>query len=306
MAFENLYTTLSDDRLPAVLAQEVIPLLADRGRIANHPSLVYAGDAAGGPSTSIKVSAIGWGGYDLLAAVAENAAVGNTLITDDAYTVTVVRRAKSYSTSQLARLTDSHGHFSPQSFLADAIASADATLVDLLINLASGFTGNGTVGTSSADMTYANFLAATALLEANDVGGPYMFLCSPQQWADVRVNMSALTGQVAYNPATPEMVALRSGRYKGDIAGIDVMVSSRAENDGTDVHGVMFGRGALIWADSSVPANPLDRTAILTGRIKVATDTDVATDNMAVVTNWYSGVSEGIDLAGVHVRTDAP
>jgi len=304
LANEILYSGLGDLRLAEVLSQEVLLALADRNAIMQHPALVYAGDASGSGSTTIKVGEIGWMGYDSLAAVAEGATVANTALTDASHTVSVARQAKAYAPSDLAKLTDSIGHLSPSAFAQDAAVSAGVRLTELIAALVGGFTA--TAGVSGSDLTVAQFYAAIAQLETSNVASPFFALLHPQQWADLRVATQSETGPLQLDPASLEMQQARGNGFKGSVWGVDVFTSSHVPtaNAGADRAGGMFGRGALIWADAMVPPDPAV-VGINMGKVLLELDRSGRTAETAAITNFYCGAAEAIDAAGVSIITDA-
>lgn len=305
MANEILYSGLTDLRTTEVLSKELLLSLADREALQNHPALVYAGDAQGTGSTTLKIGQLGWDGYDQLSSVSEGSAVTNTALTDASTTVAVARYAKQYEVSDLARITDSLGIFSdPAAWARDSVASAAMTLTNLIANLVDDF--SSTVGTSGSNLTVANWFEAMATLETGNVKGPYLAIIHGQQYADLRDALRSETGALHIMQATHDQMAIRGSGYKGSFLGVDIMVSNQVPtaNTGADRAGGMFGRGAIAWADATIPVDPT-ADAIFAGKVMVEFERSADSALKKVVTNYYVGAAEAIDAAGVSIITDA-
>lgn len=307
MADEIIYSGIADLRTAQALSAEILLLLADRNALPNHPSLVYAGDAAGRGSSVLKVPGVGLGGYDLLSSTGDGSAVANTALTDAAYTVTVARYSKSYEASDLARLTDpANGKIKIGEFAMDAVQSANNTLVSLVANVTDDFTS--TVGATGVDLSVANFLAAIQTLEVAKNVGPYMAILHPQQMGDLRTAIASVTGgAVQWLPASQEQIQILGNGYRGQWMGVDIFSSSYVPtaNAGADRAGGMFARSAVLWADSSIPEENDANQLILANKIMFERERTAKSGLTAYVTHYYVGVSKGNDAAGVSIITDA-
>lgn len=305
MANEILYAGVADLRTAEVLSGEYLMLLAARESLPAHPALVYGGDAAGRGSVVVKVSHLGLNGYDLLSSVGDGAGVTNTALTDGSTTVTIQRYSKSYEQSDLVRLSD-QGRLAPAAFAQDAVQSASATLVSLVANVTDNFTT--TVGTSGSNLTVANFLAAIQGLEVANVQSPYMAILHPQQMGDLRADLAATAGgAVQWMAASQAQINLLGNGYRGQWAGVDLFVTSHVPtaNAGADRAGAMFGRGAVVWADSSIPGENDASQLIIGGKVLFERDRTAKSGLTAYVTHAYMGVAKGIDAAGISIVTDA-
>lgn len=303
MANEILYSGLGDLRLPAILSKEVLLLLADRGLLRNHPALVYAGDAVGTGTATIKVGAMGLMGYDVLTSVVEGQPVGNTALTDDSFEVTVARYSKRYEASDLARLTDSYGWLTdPALFSQDAVLSADVTLTRQIAQLPQGFTAS--VGTSGSNFTVADYYAATAQLEMENVQGPYLSMLHPAHWGQFRLGLRTEGGPMQWQAPTAELLRIRGDNYKGNFLGVDIFTCDGipSVNAGADYASGMWGRGAVIYADATIPPDATSgNVQLFLGKIMVEFDRDATRGLKGITTNYYFGVLEGIDEAGVKI-----
>jgi len=305
VANEVKYSGLADQRLSETLNQEVLLALADRNALQQHPALVYAGDCGQSGSTVIKTSQIGWMGYDQLASVAESAAPGNSALVDASSTITVARYAKEYQVTDLASITDSSLFQNPGFWAQDAVASSAMTLTNLIAALAGGF--STVKGSTTVNMTLANWFDALSALEIANVSGPYMAVLHPQQYHDLQAALRAESSSaIAFSPATVEQIAVRGPGFKGSFFGADIFTSAQCgtANSGADRSGGVWGRGAIGWADAT-PVVDVSANAIVAGKILIAMDYDPSTAQKKVVTNSYLGAAEMIDLCGVSIITDA-
>ena len=186
------------------------------------------------------------------------------------------------------------------------MASTASTLVSLVANVTDGFTA--TVGTSGSNLSVANFLAAIQALEVANVQGPYMAILHPQQMGDLRADLAATAGgAVQWMAASQQQINVLGNGYRGQWAGVDLFATTfvPTANAGADRAGGMFGRGAVVWADSSIPGENDSSQLIIGGKILFERDRTAKSGLTAYVTHAYMGVSKGIDAAGVSIITDA-
>lgn len=305
MANEILYAGVADLRTAEVLSGEFLQLLAARESLPAHPALVYGGDAQGRGSVVVKVPHLGLGGYDILSAVADGSAVSNTALSDGSTPITVARYSKAYEASDLVRLSDS-GLLSPTAFAQDAVQSVNHTLVSLVANITDGF--STVVGTSGSNLSVANFLAAIQSLEVANVQGPYLAILHPQQMGDLRADLAATSaGAIQWMPATQEQINVLGNGYRGRWASVDLFSSTfvPTANAGADRAGGMFGRGAVVWADSSIVTDNDSSQLVIGGKVLFERDRTARSGLTAYITHAYLGVAEAIDAAGVSIITDA-
>tara|TARA_R110000787_G_scaffold63839_3_gene144690 strand:+ start:305 stop:1219 length:915 start_codon:yes stop_codon:yes gene_type:complete len=304
MSNEIIYSGITDLRLAEAMSAEMMLLLADRAALPNHAALIYAGDAAGSGSKTIKIPHAGLMGYDLMTSPGDGTAVANSALVDGSTTVDVALYSKSYEASDLAIVTGSGGILDPVSFAADAVVTAAATLTSLIADVTDGFTA--TVGTTTVNLTAAVFLEAIATLEVAKVPAPYMAILHPQQWADLRSDLATASGGAIQWNVTREEISVRSEAYKGNFLGVDVFVSSHVPtaNAGDDRAGGMFGRGAIAFADSTMSADGADQM-LVGSKVLFERSRTAKAGLTAYVSHSMIGVSMGIDACGVSIITDA-
>ena len=306
MANEIVYSGIGDLTVASVMSSEALLLLADRNALMNHPALLYAGDSKGSSSVAMKIPHLGLMGYDILASTGDGSAVANTALTDGSTTVTPARYSKSYEQSDLARFTVQGGILDPSMFAQDAVVSSGATLVDIIANLVDDFAT--VVGTSGVDATFQNWLDCKRALDVQNVQGPLLAIIHPTQWHDILQDLALNTGGAAqFMPATQEMINSRGNGFKGQLAGVDVFTTTRVPtaNAAADRAGGMFGRGAIVWGDTGLDADDPNNQISIGGKILFERDRTAKSGLTAYVTHRYLGATEGIDLAGVSIITDA-
>lgn len=312
MADEIFYSGLGDQRAATILAARFQLLLADRdSSVLSHPALWYAGTAPIG-STVIQVPRVGLLGYDLLTSGTEGTAPANTPLTDGSSNITVAGYEKIYQAGDIARMTDSLGVLNADMMAMDCAMSAAQTLINILAALATGFSTN-VVGSSGVDLTVQDFTDGITLLEVAKASGPLLALLHPTQWGDMRTDSLSLGGAVQYREDAQGIVQGARGLYKGTLFGVDCFTSSHCDTSdaGANVNGMIIANGAVLWGNGQYVPEPGDPNivdlAIPEQPIRARLERD--RDGRSGLTSWVMrtpmGVIEGIDAAGVRVRSDA-
>lgn len=306
MADEIVFTGIGDLTTAEALTNAYILLAAERNALQNHPALMYVGDiGVGARSNTLKVPHIGLMGYNLLSSTGDGAAVANTALTDGSSTVAVARYSKAYEASDLARMT-AGGLVNIDMMAMDAVLSGALTLSSLVANLVDNF--STVVGTTTVDATAANFLDAITANEIAHTPGPLLAVLHPVQWGDIRKDLALSTGgAIQFMAATQELVAYRGTGFVGSLAGVDVITSTfvPTANAGADRAGGMFGRGALLWADGTIPTEGDPNQVVIAGKVLFERVRAGKSGLTAYVSHRYLGVVEGIDGFGVSIITDA-
>jgi hypothetical protein len=306
MANEIVFSGIGDLTIAESLTNAYILLAAERQALQNHPALMYVGDiGVGARSNTIKVSHVGLMGYDLLASTGDGNAVANSALTDGSSTVAVARYSKSYEASDLARIT-AGGLVNIDAMAMDAVLSGALTLTSLIANLVDNF--STTVGTSGVDATAANFLDAITANEIAHTEGPLLAMLHPVQWGDMRKDLAVNTGgALQFMPATADLIAFRGTGFQGTLAGVDVFTSTfvPTANAGADRAGGMFGKGAILWGDGTIPMENDPNQIVIAGKVLFERVRTGKSGLTAYVSHRYLGVVEGIDGFGVSIITDA-
>lgn len=305
MADEILYAGIADLRMSEVLSSEFLLLMASREALPMHPALIYAGDAMGRGSVAIKVSELGLMGYDLLASAADGASVANTALTDGSVTVTPSRQTKFYEASDLARFIDGRGLLQASMFAADAVASAATTLLSLVANVTDDFASS--VGSTGVNITVANFAAGVNLLEVGNVPGPYLSILHPVQIGDLRSELlTSSAGAIQWMAASQQQIQLIGNGARGQFLGVDMFSTGLVptKNSGADRGGAVFGRGCVVWGDSSVDTEGDPNRLAIGGKVLFERVRTGRSGLTAYGSTVYQAASIGID-AGVSIITDA-
>ena len=310
MANEIVFTGLGDLMLSEVLSGKYLLLLADRNALPSHPAIAlgYQKDCAGAGSNVFKVPHVGIFGYDILATGTEGSSTANSAFSDSSSTLTVVQKDKVYQASDLARMVDANGVIRQDIFALDAVVSASATSLDMVANLVDNF--SATVGSSGVNATAANYLECIATLEIAQVVGPYLAILHPRQWADVRNDVATASGgAIQWNAGSQAMLdaAMKGLGAQGNYMGVDVFTTTRVPtaNAGADRAGGMFGAGAIIWADGTIPSEMDANQMVLADKVLFERIREGRAGLTSYLTRKFMGFSEGIDAAGVSAITDA-
>ncbi len=289
-----------------VLSGIVELLYADRGALPNHPALIELPNLQGRGSTSHKVSGVGLMGYDLPAAKAEDATLSNTALTDAAANLVIAHYGKVYTASGLARLTDSTGSISASAFAADAVQSSLSYLLYQISQLVDNFTGvNGTTGVNAS---MADVLDMITALEIAKVQGPYLGILHPQAWGDIRSDIALNSGgAVQWHGDSAQMLSIMSGLgWQGRYFGVDFMTTTHVLNDGTDVWGGIFGRGALVYGWANPNGDLTADQVVLGDKVLFERSRAALDDETSYVMHMYSGAVELFDAGGRTLKSDAP
>jgi len=310
VANEILYAGVADQRTAEILSGDYLMLIAARDALPQHPALAYLGDLKGRGSNVIKIPHLGLMGYDLPSQTADGAAVANTALSDGSTTVTVARYSKAYEQSDLAKFSDGLGVLDGSVWAADAAASHSLALTNAIANLVDGFATTETE--TGVDFNLTKWLSAIGKLEVNVQSaiaeGQAMVVFHTQQVADLRTAIATLAGGALqwYPPSQPQLTVAGAG-YRGRFMGMDIFASGYVPtaNAGADRAGGMFVRGAICWADMGVAGESNADQLVIGGKVLFERDRTAKAAATAYVSHSYFGVSEGIDLLGVTVVSDA-
>lgn len=227
--------------LPAVYRQEAIVALADRASLRNHPALVNLG-----PDLIMGAAAEKVGIYNLdvleFSSVGEIATINNTALTSSEATCTPTRHGLAHAMSDVLGAKNVDGVFNPLRLAQSISGGASTTFTSLSCDLFDAWTA---VGTSGVDFSLSLVRQAQAALRADSVPGPYLMVISPQQLSKFITDLDARGGHIQWNPATPEMAALRGPGFQGTWDNIEVFTTTRVNTSGSDYKGGIFGRGAI-------------------------------------------------------------
>lgn len=310
MANEVLYAGIADLTTVEALSSRFLLLAADRNALPAHPAILkgYMRDMAGAGSQVLKVPHVGIYGYDKLQTGAEGVDTGNTALSDGSSTLSVVQKDKVYEYSDLVRMLDSTGIIRPDVFAVDAVASASVTMRDMLANLVDNF--SSTVGATGVNATLANWIDAITTLTIAAAEGDYLGVLHPVQAGDIMKDAAlASGGAVQFNPGVQALLEkMMSLGYKGRLLGVDMFttLSVPTANAGADRAGGMFGAGAIIWADGTIPVDTSDSNQmVLADKVLFERIRNGRGGTTGYLSRKYIGMSEGLDAFGCSIITDA-
>ena len=285
----------------AVAVQYAQLLLADRASLRGHPALINLGAYGAGRiaagSTAFQFTLFGLDGYDLLSAVSEGSAVTETSLTSAAKSISIARRGLRRDLSDWINSIDPTGALNPMRLAQDGFASASMTLTNLIAALASGFSTQ--VGTSGADFDHDVWLEAKAALIEAKVPGPYLAVLHPNHFSRWMVDLEGRGGLTQWSAAAAEMQILKGPGFQGIYDGVEVYTSSKCPASSSDYISMMFGQGAIGYAEQEItfPASAIIHLQV--GPIAVEEVRNGEKGATEIITHYYAGVTEIEDGRGV-------
>ena len=231
------------------------------------------------------------------ASVAEDADISASARTTTEATVTVAEVGLSTDLTLLSQETSALEDQVLQWAGNQGRAIAQKVTGDLCALFAS-LNGNSAVGTSSTNITVANFLEAMYALDNANAPGAKVCVLHPRQVSDLFSAIVAAGGAVYHN--LPELV--RQGRlpegtpaagFVGELFGVPVYSTTEVDtaNSAEDRAGAMFVKEAMAF----VQLRP----------ITVEYDFDRSARVTEIIVHTAYGVGEIVDAYGVPIVTDA-
>ena len=306
MASEVYFTGLSGNaRLAAILNQFVVTKLTDTASLVNHPSITQLRSMNGSGSTVVQVPVVSWGA-NAMASVAESASVTNTALTTTNANVTIARQALRRQISDLAMLTATGIPLDVtlENIAADMVLAYNKRVTTMIAALSSGFSSS--VGTTTVDLTVANFYAAIFGLQLNSADGMFTAILHPQQVNDLISSLRSETGPGQYLATSQDQVQAKGPGYRGNLFGVDIFASANVPTAtaGDDYLGMMIAPGAIGVATAT--AAPMVGAATLPSQspIVVELERDSSSGSTIVVGSAFVGVAELDDLRGIGILSD--
>lgn len=306
MANEVYFSGLSGNaRVAAILNQFVVTKLTDTASLVNHPSITQLRSMNGSGSTVVQVPVVSWGA-NAMASVAENATVSNTALTTTNANITIARQALRRQISDLAMLTGTGIPLdvSLDNIAGDMVLAYNKRVTTMIAALSSGFSSS--VGSTTVDLTVANFYAAIFQLQLNSADGIFTAILHPQQINDLISSLRSETGPGQYLATTQDQVQAKGPGFRGNLFGVDVFASTNVPtaNANADYLGMMIAPGAIGVATAT--AAPMVGAATLPSQspIVVELERDSSSGSTIVVGSAFVGVGELDDLRGVGILSD--
>ena len=306
MANEVYFSGLSGNaRVAAILNQFVVTKLTDTASLVNHPSITQLRSMNGSGSTVVQVPVVSWGA-NAMASVAENSTVSNTALTTTNANITIARQALRRQISDLAMLTATGIPLDVtlDNIAADMVLAYNKRVTTMIAALSSGFSSS--VGSTTTDLTVANFYAAIFQLQLNSADGIFTAILHPQQINDLISSLRSETGPGQYLATSSDQVQAKGPGFRGNLFGVDIFASANVPtaNAGADYLGMMIAPGAIGVATAT--AAPMVGAATLPSQspIVVELERDSSSGSTIVVGSAFVGVGELDDLRGVGILSD--
>ena len=306
MANEVYFSGLSGNaRVAAILNQFVVTKLTDTASLVNHPSITQLRSMNGSGSTVVQVPVVSWGA-NAMASVAENATVSNTALTTTNANITIARQALRRQISDLAMLTGTGIPLdvSLDNIALDLVLAYNKRVSTMIAGLSTTF--SSFVGSTTVDLTVANFYAAIFQLQLNSADGMFTAILHPQQINDLISSLRSETGPGQYLATSQDQVQAKGPGFRGNLFGVDIFASTNVPtaNSGADYLGMMISPGAIGVATAT--AAPMIGAATLPSQspIVVELERDASSGSTIVVGSAFVGVGELDDLRGVGILSD--
>ena len=306
MANEVYFSGLSGNaRVAAILNQFVVTKLTDTASLVNHPSITQLRSMNGSGSTVVQVPVVSWGA-NAMASVAENATVSNTALTSTYANVTIARQALRRQISDLAQLTAAGIALDVtlDNIAADMVLAYNKRVTTMIAALSSGFSSS--VGSTTVDLTVANFYAAIFGLQLNSADGMFTAVLHPQQINDLISSLRSETGPGQYLATSQDQVQAKGPGFRGNLFGVDIFASANVPtaNSDADYLGMMIAPGAIGVATATAAPIMGSTTIIPQSPIVVELERDASSGSTIVVGSAFVGVAELDDLRGIGILSD--
>jgi len=292
-------------RVAAILNQFVVTKLTDTASLVNHPSITQLRSMNGSGSTVVQVPVVSWGA-NAMASVAENASVSNTALTSTNANVTIARQALRRQISDLAQLTSAGIALDVtlDNIAADMVLAYNKRVTTMIAALSSGFSSS--VGSTTVDLTVANFYAAIFGLQLNSADGMFTAILHPQQINDLISSLRSETGPGQYLATSQDQVQAKGPGFRGNLFGVDIFASANVPtaNAGADYLGMMIAPGAIGVATATAAPIMGSTTMLPQSPIVVELERDASSGSTIVVGSAFVGVAELDDLRGIGILSD--
>jgi len=305
VANEVYFSGLSGNaRVAAILNQFVVTKLTDTASLVNHPSITQLRSMNGSGSTVVQVPVVSWGA-NAMASVAENSTVSNTALTTTNANVTIARQALRRQISDLAQLTSAGIALDVtlDNIAADMVLAYNKRVTTMIAALSSGFSSS--VGSTTVDLTVANFYAAIFGLQLNSAD-MFTAILHPQQINDLISSLRSETGPGQYLATSQDQVQAKGPGFRGNLFGVDIFASANVPtaNAGADYLGMMISPGAIGVATATAAPIMGSTTILPQSPIVVELERDASSGSTIVVGSAFVGVAELDDLRGIGILSD--
>ena len=294
---------VSDLRLAESMAVDIQRLIADTASLWNLPPFRLVGDITGTNSNVIAQPQAGLGGYDIMAAVAENASSSNTALTDSSPSITVSRQSLQREVSDMYLMTGGRGSIDLDMLAVDMVLAAAMRGTELICSVGDDFTS--TVGTTTVAMSVDDFLDAQFTLTQAKVSAAICVLY-PKQFTDLQNSLMGVSGPLQFVPAVQNLLDQAGQGLQGTLNGVPIWLSSHVPtaNGGSDSAGFMCAAGAIGKAVGTPPAVRGAEQQRPDQFVSVEFSRNGSGALTEVIGNAFMGASILLDGAGVAIITD--
>jgi hypothetical protein len=270
-------------------------------------TLMRLGDVGGSGSDTLTTPKVSFDDPMAAASADEVTPSGNTALAVGQTSIAVAHQILAYGLTDKFMITGGPGNLGVQQLAAKMADAYILRLTDLVCTAAESFS-NDVTATSTMDVD--TFFDGIGQLEQSSVPGPYFCLLHHNQWVELQSSLrSESNTTIAFNPATPEQIAIRGAGYAGDLYGVAVYQCDSVTTDASKYNGAMYGMGALAYVEASPrQAMPGSMAALVTpagSPVYAEFDRDADPGISRIVGHAFCGVSILEDARGTGLLSDA-
>lgn len=269
-------------------------------------TMVRLGDLGGSGSDTLTTPKVSFDDPMAAANTDEVTAAGNTALGVGQTSIAVAHQILAYGLSDKFMITGGPGNLGIAQLAAKMADAYILRVTDLVCTAAESFSSDVTASTT---MDVAAFFDSIAQLEQSSVPGPYSCVLHHNQWVELQSSLRAETSNtIAFNPATPEQIAIKGPGYVGTLYGCDTYSVDSVTSGGGHYNGFMMGLGALAYVEASPrQAMPGSMAALVTpagSPVYAEFDRDADPGISRIVGHAFCGVSILEDARGVGILSD--
>jgi hypothetical protein len=293
----------SDTLATAIASKTALLVLGDRASLRGHPALINVGPltglgAPGSGSLSGTMPLLGLDGIQRMTDAAEATGLSETAISSAKRTVTIAKKGLRHAVSDELAAVDPTGSFNAVRLAQSIAMSASMTFTEEIASHAADFSTES--GTSGAAFDHDMFMAAKQSLNDAGVPGPYLAVLYDHHFSEWMIDLEGRGGLTQWQPAAAEMQVLKGRGFKGTYDGIEIYTSSLMPASGSDRVSMMFGVGAIGYAEQDLVPQPGTIVLLHVGPLLV--EAIRGDDGTTSVLGWYMlGTIEIEDARGTKI-----
>lgn len=270
-------------------------------------TMVRLGDLGGSGSDTLSTPKVSFDDPMAAAAADETTASALTALGVGVTNISVAHQILAYGLTDKYMITGGPANLGMAQIAAKMADAYVLRMTDLACTAAESFSSDVDAGTS---MSVDGFFDAIAQLEQSSVPGPYFCVLHHNQWVELQSGLRGETNStIAFNPATPEQIAIKPAGFAGTLYGVDVYQCDSVTNTASHYNGFMFGMGALAYVEASPrQAMPGSMAALVTpagSPLYAEFDRDANPGISKIVGHAFAGCAILEDARGVGLLSDA-